>query len=134
MSKLSEFAQLITDPKTRDAGEMMFGAYKDYQRLSLEENTKRVNIQAEKEVAIAKIQAQKDLLKSYLEHTFGERRQVIQETFKTLDKALESNNMDVVSQAMESIQNIVKETPLKQVDKLLQLANNPNVEAIEFWL
>ena len=132
MSNLSEFAQLITDPKTRDAGKMMFGAYQDYQRLSLEENTKRVNIQAEKEVAIAKIQAQKDLLKSYLEHTFGERRQVIQETFNTLDKALESNNMDVVSQAMESIQNIVKETPLKQVDKLLQLANNPNVEAIEF--
>ena len=49
-----------------------------------------------------------------------------------LDKGIEAGNMDLVNLAMESITTIVKSSPLKEAEKIIQALNDPNIEKIEF--
>ena len=52
--------------------------------------------------------------------------------FERLDKGIEAGNMDLVNVAMESITTIVKSSPLKEAEKIIQALNDPNIEKIEF--
>ena len=73
-----------------------------------------------------------EFLKAYLAETFKERRHSIDEMFERLDKGIEAGNMDLVNVAMESITTIVKSSPLKEAEKIIQALNDPNIEKIEF--
>lgn len=79
-----------------------------------------------------KIEQQTEFLKAYLAETFKERRHSIDEMFERLDKGIEAGNMDLVNMAMESITTIVKSSPLKEAEKIIQALNDPNIEKIEF--
>lgn len=109
----------------------LFDAWVSYKKVHEVEKTKRESIKAQRDVAITKIKAQKDILEQYLIQSFSERKFVIEETFKRLDSALESDNLDLASQAMQSIVSIVKESPLKQVNELVAMTNDPNIDEIE---
>ncbi len=116
-----------------EASKGFFEAWFDYKKVREVEETKRESIRAQRDVAIAKIKAEKEILEKYLEQSFAERRYTIEETFKRFDSALESNNLELASQAMQSIVCIVKESPLKQINKLIDMTNDPTVDEIEIW-
>ena len=83
-------------------------------------------------INVGKIEQQTEFLKAYLAETFKERRHSIDEMFERLDKGIEAGNMDLVNVAMESITTIVKSSPLKEAEKIIQALNDPNIEKIEF--
>jgi len=83
-----------------------------------------------KDVEIEKIQAQKEVLKTYLEGIFSERRYMIEEMFDKLDKGIENNNLELIQMSMSSIVSIAQESPLKQVESLMSDFKNDDVKSI----
>jgi hypothetical protein len=104
---------------------------KENHKITEEEITKRDNITAMKEFEIEKIQAQKEVLKDYFDKIFTERRVNFDKMFDALDKGIESNNLELIQLSLNSIVEIAKDSPLKQVEKLRNDFHNPNVKEIE---
>ena len=109
---------------------MLVNAKSENHKITEEEKTKRTNINAMKDVEVKKIQAQKDVLKTYLEGIFSERRYMIEEMFDKLDKGIESDNLELIQMSMSSIVSIAKESPLKQVESLISDFKNDDVKSI----
>lgn len=114
------------------AFKMLADAHHEYRMTVQVETTKREVINAWRDVHVGKIEQQTDFLKTYLAETFKERRHSIDEMFERLDRGIEAGNMDLVNMAMESITTIVKSSPLKEAEKIIQALNDPNIEKIEF--
>jgi len=113
-----------------DGLKMLFNVKNENHRVTEEEKTKRVNISAMRDVEIEKIQAQKEVLKTYLEGIFSERRYMIEEMFDKLDKGIENNNLELIQMSMSSIVSIAQESPLKQVESLMSDFQNDDVKSI----
>ena len=103
---------------------------KENKKITEIETTKREEILAIKEVEIKKIEAQKEILKTYFEGIFAERRYMIEEMFERLDKGIENNNAELIQLSMHSIVSIAKESPLKQVESLMNDFKNDEVKSI----
>lgn len=114
------------------AFQMLADAHHEYRMTVQAETTKREAIHAWRDVNVGKIEQQTEFLKAYLAETFKERRHSIDEMFERLDKGIEAGNMDLVNIAMESITTIVKSSPLKEAENIIQALNDPNIEKIEF--
>ncbi len=103
-----------------------------YHETSERGKTDRAKIRAYKDIEIEKIKSQKDILEKYLDGIFIERKTIIEGSFKALDKAIESNNLELIQQTLSIVVTIAKESPLAGVQNLLSDFNNPNVKEIEF--
>lgn len=114
------------------AFKMLADAHHEYRMTVQIEATKREAIHAWRDTNVGKIEQQTLFLKTYLAETFKERRHTIDEMFKRLDEGIEAGNMDLVNLAMENITTIVKSSPLKEAEKIIQALNDPNIEKIEF--
>lgn len=105
-------------------------AHKENHRVTEIETTKRKQIQAYKEVELAKIKSQRKILEQYFEGIFSERKLMINGMFDALDKGIETNNLDLIQQCLGSVVAIAKESPLAGVQNLLSDYDNPEVEQI----
>ena len=103
---------------------------KENHKTTKEEQTKRENISAMRDIEIEKIRVQKKTLKAYFDGIFSERKYMIEEMFDKLDKGIESNNLELIQMSMSSIVSIAQESPLKQVASLMNDFNNDDVKSI----
>lgn len=121
---------------TTDAVEgfkMLVDAYKEYQNICEVEHTKREAIAAWKEVQLTEANNQRKALEIYLKERFNERRHVIDKMFQVLDSGIENDNPELIAQAMSSIENTVKVSPLQEAAEMLTALRNPsNTGRIEF--
>jgi hypothetical protein len=99
-------------------------------KITEEERTKRHNISAMKDIEIEKIQAQKEILKIYFDGIFSERKYMIEQMFDKLDKGIENNNLELIQMSMSSIVSIAQESPLKQVESLMNDFKSDDVKSI----
>lgn len=104
----------------------------EYKKIAAQEKTKREAIEAWKDVRLTELKNQKEILKTYLEETFRERREMIDGLFEALDKGIDANNLDVINGAINGIVSIAKDSPLQQVDKLMLALKNDDVKVIDF--
>ncbi len=109
----------------------MIKAWSDYRKTCEVEKTKRARIAAERDVALAKIEAFRELAGDYFERAFSERRQVLQNAFRTLDKALESGNDKDVSMTLSAIVTIVQTSPLKDFQRVSSQIADPGVKTVD---
>lgn len=109
---------------------MFVDAVKENHKITEEETTKRVNIESMRDVEIERIQAQKEILKTYFEGIFSERKYMIEQMFDKLDKGIENNNLELIQMSMSSIVAIAQESPLKQVQELMNNFKNDDVKSI----
>lgn len=110
---------------------MVVEVHKENHRVTEIETTKRKQIQAYKEVELAKIKSQRKILEQYFEGIFSERKLMINGMFDALDKGIETNNLDLIQQSLGSVVAIAKESPLAGVQNLLIDYDNPEVKEIE---
>ena len=89
-------------------------------------------IEAWKDVRLTELSHQKEILKTYLEETFKERREMIDGLFDALDKGMDSGNMDVINAAIGGIINLSKDFPLQNVDKLIHAMKDNDTKVISF--
>ena len=114
-----------------DGIKMITTAIQENNSAISQETTKRVNITSLKEYEIEKIHAHKEVLKDYFEKIFAERRINFDKMFSALDKGIESNNLELIQLSLNSIVEIAKDSPLKQVQELKNDFHNPEIKAIE---
>lgn len=113
-----------------DGLKMVYDAYIENKRIQETESTKRHEISARKEVDLERIKSQTKILEIYLENTFAERKVVISGMFMSLDKAIETNNQELIQQSLGSIVAIAKESPLAGIQNLVSDFNDDNVKTI----
>jgi hypothetical protein len=113
------------------AGSDLIKAFCDYRKTCEAEITRREYIRAERDVAIERIRAQTDVIKTYLDQAFRERRHVIDGNFAVLERALRENQPELACRAMTSIEEIMKKSPLNDVRQIMNDVNDPRVESIE---
>ena len=120
-------AEAATNALTR-----LIETHHEYKKIAAQEKTKRAAIEAWKDVRLTELKNQQEILRLYLDSTFKERRQMINGLFETLDKGMETGNLDVIDKAVNGIVSIAKDSPLQQVDKLILSLKNDDVKVIEF--
>ncbi len=106
-------------------------AYADYKRVAEEECTKRRKIDAWEKIAVAKIDAQRDLLMAYLARSFDERAENFRSLFCVVDQSITTGNNDQLALALNSIIEIAKSSPFKELANLASVRealNDPDHE------
>jgi hypothetical protein len=87
--------------------------YLKYAAVAEQEKTRRVQILAERDQAVARLSAQKEIILKYLDETFEERRSVINSAFRQLEGALKADDLTKVDAALTLILGVVKSSPFK---------------------
>ena len=93
--------------------------------------TKRVGIAAERDIALANIKAQQELLQNYLDRAFDERAENFTRLFTAADNALETNNMPALAMGLESVVKLAASSPFKDlrtVEATAAALTNPDHE------
>jgi septal ring factor EnvC (AmiA/AmiB activator) len=106
-------------------------AYTNYLKIAEEEKTKRRDIEAWEKTIIAQINAQRDLLIGYLERSFDERAINFRALFTVVDSAISSGNNEQLALTLNSITELAKSSPFKELANLNQVRaalDDPNHE------
>lgn len=98
---------------------MMAGEVRKFEEAQV---TKRVDIAAERDIAIANIKAQQELLQDYLNRSFDERAENFNRLFTVVDDALESNNMTALAMGLESVVKLAVSSPFKDLRTVKETA------------
>ena len=88
------------------------GAIKEYKLTKLQVAVDIAKIEAERERAVAIIQAKRDLMTAYFEQAYAERERTFDKGFELLDHAIETGNMDVLNGALTVIVKTIESSPL----------------------
>lgn len=96
------------------------GAVSEYQKVREQEKTRRAQIRAEAKVAIERIRAQANLLREFFGMLFAERRENFERSFALLEEGLREGNNQKIEVALAMIVTLVKESPLRQAEALVQ--------------
>lgn len=91
---------------------MMAGEVRKFEEAQV---TKRVGIAAERDIAIANIRAQQELLQNYLDRSFDERAENFNKLFTIVDNALETSNMTALAMGLESVVKLATSSPFKDL-------------------
>lgn len=86
-----------------------------------EQETKREEIRAERDVAIARIHAMSDNIKLYLEKTFDERSAIFAKQFECVDAALREGNTEMLALTLNSINSLAASSPFKNLSDINQV-------------
>lgn len=98
--------------------QQMVSAYIDYLKIAEQEQTKRQEIEAWEKETIAKINAQRELVIGYLNRSFDERGKNFLALFTVVDSAMESGNHEQLAHALNSITELAKSSPFKELANL----------------
>ncbi len=86
-----------------------------------EQETKREEIRAKRDVAIAHIHAMSDNIKLYLEKTFDERSAIFAKQFECVDAALRTGNNEMLAMSLNSINSLAASSPFKNLADINQV-------------
>ncbi len=116
----------------KSAFQGLMDSYSDYQKTKQREMTNREAIRADRDITLARIKSQKEVLELYLKETFKERRDMLNQMFKALDKGLETGDIDVINSSLGGIIAVAKESPLAQARQMLVDVKDPNVKSLDW--
>ncbi|OOF38243.1 hypothetical protein BKK49_10130 [Rodentibacter rarus] len=117
---------------TKNAYQQLLDCYKQCQNVKQRERTNREEIRSDRDVNLARIKAQKDILELYLKETFSERRTILNEMFKALDKGLETGDLQIINMSLGGILHIAEKSPLTQARQMLEDVKNPDKKSIDW--
>ena len=84
-----------------------------YLKTRQEEQTKREYIWAKRDVLVTELDNEKEVLLSYFEHRFAERKGALDQFFNLLHRAVDTGNDQQLQTALNGILGIIQENPLK---------------------
>ncbi|WP_375509379.1 hypothetical protein [uncultured Nostoc sp.] len=98
--------------------DIVASAYTEYKIIAEQEQTKRREIDAWEKETITKINAQRELLMAYLDRSFDERAENFRALFAVVDNAIASGNNEQLALTLNSITEIAKSSPFKDLANL----------------
>ncbi len=90
----------------------------DYEIVREQEKTKREAIASQRDVSIETIRAQRDLMQSAINQTFGERKKILEAQIHAMDHALNSGSTEVLNKALDGMVSVIKESPFKNMAQI----------------
>ncbi|MEP0809538.1 hypothetical protein [Coleofasciculus sp. FACHB-SPT9] len=111
--------------------QQIVSGYTEYKIIAEQEQTKRCEIEAWEKETIANINAQRDVLMAYLDRSFDERAENFRALFGVVDLAITTGNNEQLALALNSITEIAKSSPFKDIANLASVKaalNDPNHE------
>ena len=126
LKKIKDFGLQNLNPA--ESLQQMVSAYTEYLIIAEQEKTKRRDIEAWEKEAISRINAQRDLVITYLDRSFDERAENFRALFGVVDNALLSGDNEQLALALNSITEIAKSSPFKDLANLNSVRaalNNP---------
>ncbi|WP_016949724.1 hypothetical protein [Anabaena sp. PCC 7108] len=106
-----------------DCLQQLVEAYTDYLKIAEQEQTKRREIDAWERTTVRKINTLREFLIGYLDRSFDEREKNFRSLFTVVDDAIASGNNEQLALTLNSITEIAKSSPFKE------LSNLANVQA-----
>lgn len=103
-----------------DAAKGMVDQVTELMRIREIEQTKREEISARKDVAIATINSQKEIILECMSRLFAERAAVLQEGFKVIDHALERNDAQMLNAALASMVQVIQTSPFQAIQQVVE--------------
>ena len=128
---LGHFQKAVTAGEARSAFTQLIDAWQNVKTVREQEATKREFIRANRDVALARIKSQREILELYLTKIFQERKATIEHSFRILDEGIASGNDKAIDAAMTVIVTTVKTSPLQGVTEILRQIEDPDVKCIE---
>jgi ribonucleotide reductase alpha subunit len=116
--KVATFMQAVELINPAECLQQMVSAYTEYKKIAEQERTKRRELEAWEKETIAKINAQRDLLMAYLDRSFDERAENFRALFAVVDRAIAVGNNEQLALALNSITEIAKSNPFKDLANL----------------
>lgn len=113
-----------------DVLKVLIESKRDYEKTKEEEKTKRLAIENATEIHLAKIKSNKETVEKISSAIFNERKNVIDNSFDVLERALDEDKDSVAIAAMNGISDIVKESPLKDFDSISNALQNDDIDLI----
>ena len=109
------------------AFDKLLTAKKEYENAKEHEATERERIHTHLQEALAKIQLARDIIEQSLENQFNERRSTIDGIFERIDRALSSDKDEIAIAALNSLEGIVKSSPLGSALAVMRMTlEDPN--------
>lgn len=112
------FKQVVEVMNPAECLQQMVSACTEYMKVAEQEQTKRREIDAWEKETIAKINAQRDVLMAYLDHSFDERAENFRALFCVVGRAIAVGNNEQLALALNSITEIAKSNPFKDLANL----------------
>lgn len=112
------FTQTVEAINPAECLRQMVLACTEYMKVAETEQTKRREISAWEQTTIARINAQRDLLMVYLDCSFNERAENFRSLFCVVEQALTAGNNEQLALALNSITEIAKSSPFKELANL----------------
>lgn len=110
----------------------LYDRYVELEKTREEHKTERARIQADKEKALAQIEAIKNVLMTHLNRSFDERAMVFKKNFEAIDAAIANNNMEALAITVQSVNTLAAQSPFKALVDLAQvkrsLLSNDEIE------
>ncbi len=131
MNIFTPIQKAVTAGEARSAFSQLIDAWQNVKTVKEQEATKREFIRANRDVALARIKSQREILELYLTKTFKERKAVIENSFRILDEGIASGNDKAIDAAMTMIVNTVQTSPLQGVKEIMRQIDDPDVKCIE---
>lgn len=82
------------------------------------QETKREEIRANRDARIKQLEAQRDIIISYLDRSFDERKYLFEKHFKVVDHALMTGNSEELALSLQNINDLAKSSPFKALADL----------------
>jgi len=96
----------------------------DYLVIAEQEETKRTEITAKRDVALASIRSQREAFSELMQYTFQERAAVLQKQFEALDLAMASGNAEIANSSLNAMVSIIQTSPFKNIQDMQQALGN----------
>lgn len=85
--------------------------YTEYQITVEQETTKRSAIEAKRQIDLAEIESKREFFMSFLDQSFGERKDVFGKFFEVVDSALDDDDPVKLKMALDGILETAKSSP-----------------------
>jgi hypothetical protein len=90
----------------------------EVQKFTEVQKTKRKEIEVKRDIIVEKIKSHKEILLSYLEKSFDERKDNFTHLFSIVDNAIENNNIQQLALGLDSINKLADSSPFKALASL----------------
>ena len=102
----------------------LYNRYASLEEVREANKTERMRIQADKEKALAQIEATKAVLMTHLNRSFDERATIFKKDFEAIDAAIANNNMEALAVMLQSVNTLAAQSPFKALVDLAQVKRN----------
>ena len=97
-----------------------------YLKTRQDEKTKRECIWAKRDAIVTELNNEKEVVLSYFEHRFAERKGALEQFYSLLHRAVDTGNDQQLETALNGILGIIQENPLKDFAEFKKNMADPN--------